>query len=167
MSDLTVAIETMVEQIGAKLAEVAELKRATNTLCKVAGVEAMYPDEEPETGGPMLRMKPDEYYGKPFSTAAKMYLQRRKTAVSSDEILKGLEQGNFDFDALEWKPETRLRAVATSLAKNTAIFHKLPSGLFGLKEWYPEAIDRKRPKKTDAAETEKSEQPTTETNGDE
>lgn len=154
--NLSVAIETMVEQITAKLTEVAELKRATNTLCKVAGIDAMYPDEEPDAAGVSFRMKPDEYYGKPFSTAAKMYLNRRKQAVSADEIMKGLEQGSFDYDALEWKPETRLRAVASSLAKNTAIFHKLPSGLFGLKEWYPDAIERKKSKK-DANDEQKEE----------
>lgn len=149
-NNLTLTIETMVEQINAKLAEAAELKRATNTLCKVAGVDLMYPDaEETAASGVLLRMKPDEYYGKGFSTAAKMYLLRRGQAVTADEILKGLEQGSFDFDAIGWKPEGRLRAVAMSLAKNTAIFHKLPSGLFGLREWYPAAIDRKRSKKVD------------------
>jgi hypothetical protein len=158
MSDnLSVAIDAMVEQINAKLTEVSELKRATNTLCKVAGVDPMYPDEDQDSTGPSFRMKADEYYGKPFSTAAKMYLQRRRTAVSAEDIMRGLEQGSFDYDALEWKPETRLRAVASSLAKNTAIFHKLPSGLFGLKEWYPEAIERKKTKKDATNDEQKDE----------
>ncbi len=151
MSDkLTSAIETMTEQVSAKLAEVAELKRATNTLCKVAGIDPVYPDTDQPQPGVMMRMRPDEYYGKAFSTAARDYLNRRKQAVSADDIMAGLEQGSFDFNAQGWKTEGRLRTVAASLAKNTAVFHRLPNGLYGLKEWYPDAIERKKGKKESA-----------------
>lgn len=145
------AIDTMAEQISAKLAEVAELKRSTNTLCRLAGIDPLYPDDTLDNSI-NVKMRPDEYYGQPFATAVRMYLQRRRHAVSGEEIMRGLEQGNYDFDAAGWKPETRLRAVASSLAKNTAIFHKLPNGLFGLKEWYPAAVERKRGKRNDEPE---------------
>jgi hypothetical protein len=155
MSDkLTSAIETMTEQVSAKLAEVAELKRATNTLCKVAGIDPIYPDADEPQPGVLMRMRPDEYYGKAFSTAARDYLKRRNQAVSAEDIVAGLEQGSFDFDAQGWKPEGRLRTVAASLAKNTAVFHRLPNGLFGLKEWYPDAIERKTKGKKDSDEKE-------------
>ena len=150
---LRAGVESLAEVIRAKESEVAELKRAANVLCKQAGMEALYADETPSgNSSGNMRMRPDEYYGKPFSTAARMYLERRRQAVSADEIAKGLEQGSFDFDAQGWEKNGRLRTVAMSLAKNTAIFHRLPSGLFGLKEWYPDAIDRKKGKKGTGAE---------------
>lgn len=37
-----------------------------------------------------------------------------------------------------------------SLSKNTAIFHRLPNGMFGLKKWYGEAIEKKKSKKSEA-----------------
>jgi hypothetical protein len=43
-----------------------------------------------------------------------------------------------------WKKEGRLRSLAMSLAKNTVTFHRLPSGAFGLVEWYPNAKPRKK-----------------------
>jgi hypothetical protein len=101
------------------------------------------------TNGATLKMRPDEYYGKPFATAARLYLERRRQAVPADEIMRGLEQGSFDFEAQGWPKDDRLRLLALSLSKNTGIFHKLPSGLVGLKDWYPDAIERKKGKKGD------------------
>jgi hypothetical protein len=43
-----------------------------------------------------------------------------------------------------WKDENRARTVAMSMAKNTAQFHRLPNGLFGLVEFYPDVIERKQ-----------------------
>lgn len=156
---LRAGVESLVDVIRTKESEVAELKRAANVLCRQAGMEPLFADEAPSgNNGAGVRMRPDEYYGKPFSTAARMYLERRRQAVSADDIVKGLEQGSFDFDAQGWEKNGRLRTVAMSLSKNTAIFHRLPSGLFGLKEWYPDAIDRKKGgKKTVDAEDESSE----------
>jgi hypothetical protein len=88
-----------------------------------------------------VKVRRDEYYGKPFATAAQLYLQRRKQACMPDEILKGLEDGGFDFRALGWKDGDRLRSLAISLAKNNKVFHKLPNGTFGLVDWY-ESIKR-------------------------
>jgi hypothetical protein len=64
-------------------------------------------------------------------------LERRKQACSPEEILRGLEQGGFDFRALGWKDDDRLRSLSISLAKNNQKFHKLPNGMFGLVTWYP------------------------------
>ena len=50
-----------------------------------------------------------------------MYLERRRQAVPAEEIMRGLEQGSFDFDAQGWAKEDRLRLLALSLSKNTAI----------------------------------------------
>jgi hypothetical protein len=144
-------VETMAERVRAKEAELTNLKKATNVFCRDAGMDPLYPDDEPSAPGTSMRMRPDEYYGKPFSTAARDYLKRRGQAVPVDDILSGLTLGSFDFEGIGWNEKDRLRTLAASLAKNTAIFHKLPSGLIGLKDWYPEAIDRKKAKKANDA----------------
>jgi hypothetical protein len=147
---LRAGVESLSALISAKESEIAELKRAANIMCRQAGMDPLYADTNPtENNAASLKMRPDEYYGKAFSTAARMYLERRRSAVPAEEIMRGLEQGSFDFDAQGWPKDDRLRLVALSLSKNTAIFHKLPSGLIGLKEWYPDAIERKKGKKND------------------
>ena len=135
------AVEVLLEQLKEKERRVAEMKRTINGLLRSAGEPAMFEDTESESIK-SLKLRRDEYYGKPFATAAQMYLQRRKEAAMPDEILKGLESGGFDFRALGWKDTDRLRSLAISLAKNNKVFHKLPNGTFGLTDWYPDVIKR-------------------------
>ena len=145
-------LDQMVEEIRAKQAELDNQKRAANTFFRGKGEAEPFVIEDPDAAvGAALRIKADEYYGKGFATAAGNYMERRKTAVTHDEVLRALEQGGFDFDAAGWKDVSgRGRTVAMSLAKNTAIFHRLPNGMFGLRKWYGDAIDKKKSKKGDA-----------------
>lgn len=144
MSDsLKTAVEEIQAKIKSHLDEVADLKKAANALCRIIGTDPLYPDDEP-SGGAVAPNRADAYYGKPLSTAAREYLEFRKRACSAEEILAGLEKGGFDFDALGWKGEHRLRSVAVSLAKNTAMFRRLPNGTFGLNAWYSDAPPPKR-----------------------
>ena len=147
-------LDAMIENIRIKDAEVTNLKRAANTFFRAAGEEPPYPEadaDNPDVTGPM-RLRPDEFYGKGFATAARAFLVRRKQAVEAEEVVRGLELGGFDFEGQGWKEADRLRIVSMSMAKNTAQFHRLPNGLFGLREWYPDVIERKKGKK---AESEK------------
>lgn len=146
-------LEQMVEEIRAKQAAIDNQKRAANTFFREKGDPEPFVIDDPDaTAGPSLRIKADEYYGKGFATAAGDYMERRKTAVTHEEVLRALEQGGFDFDAAGWKDVAgRGRTIAMSLAKNTAIFHRLPSGTFGLKKWYGTAIEKKKAKKGEAA----------------
>jgi len=130
------AIDVLLEQLAEQEKAVAETKRTINSLQRSVGKEPMF--EEVESERRSLRVRRDEYYAKPFATAAQMYLQRRKEASTPDEILKGLEQGGFDFKSLGWRENDRLRSLAISLSKNNKVFHKLPNGTFGLAEWYPD-----------------------------
>jgi hypothetical protein len=141
----------MIEEIRTKELELTNLKRAANTFYKSKGEPEPFIIDDSDAGGAgVVRIRPDEYYGKGFATAAGNYLERRKQAVSADEILRALESGGFDFEAAGWKDVAgRGRTVAASLAKNTAIFHRLPSGTFGLKKWYGDAIEKKKAKKAE------------------
>lgn len=137
-AELSPAVDALRDQLREQLAEVAETKKMINSLLKRMGEEPEFTDVE--SGQLILRgaLRPDQYYGKPFATAAQEYLERRKQACSSEEIMKGLEQGGFDFKAAGWKDnEFWARNVAISLAKNNQKFHKLPNGTFGMLSWYP------------------------------
>jgi len=143
--DLSPAVEALRSQLQEQLEEANETKKMINALLKRMGEKPEFP--EAESGQMQLRMngatRPDQYYSKPFATAAQEYLERRKQACSADEILKGLEQGGFDFKALGWKDKDRLRSLAISLAKNNQKFHKLPNNTFGLLSWYPNVASEK------------------------
>ena len=138
------AIEEIQGQISERQKEIAGMKQAVNSLCQILKIDLIYPDIEQEDAGVISPARADAYYGKALSTAAREYLEFRKRACSPDEILEGLKQGGFDFEAIGWRGEHRLRSLASSLAKNTAIFRRLPNGMFGLKAWYPDAPVVKR-----------------------
>lgn len=143
MSDkLTGAIEELQAHLDLQLQDVADTKKMINSLRKRMGLDPLYTDVAVEQGG---AIRPDQFYGKPLATAAQEYLERRKQACTGEEIMAGLLQGGFDFDALGWKEKTRMRNVTISLAKNTQKFHKLPNNTFGLLAWYdPNVISAKR-----------------------
>ena len=146
-------LEGMIAEITQRETELLTLKRAANTFHRTKELPVPYPDadgDQPAGAGPGVRLRPDQYYGKPFAAAARDFLERRKQASSADEVLRALEDGGFDFEAVGWKDDNRSRTVAMSMAKNTPVFHRLPNGLFGLSEWYPDAIERKKGKKDDA-----------------
>lgn len=156
MSDrLGAAIEVLEEQLAQQLSEVAETKKMINALRKRMGMEPMYTDVSVEAAG---SIRPDLYYGKPLAWAAGDFLERRKRACTAEEILKGLLEGGFDFEAVGWKDKDRVRLLASSLAKNTVKFHRLPQGPFGLLDWYDKtAIKQKAKKQNGSVETREAE----------
>jgi hypothetical protein len=156
MSDrLAAAIEELEEHLAQQLNEAVETKKMINSLCKRMNLEPRYEDVNVETSG---AIRSDQFYGKPLASAASEYLERRKRALSAEEILKALEEGGFDFDAQGWKDKDRLRLLASSLAKNTAKFHRLPNGSYGLLSWYDQAM-LKRAAKEDRKQNGTVEEP--------
>lgn len=143
---LSAAIEELQERLRGQMQEVAETKKAINTLRRAMNLDPLYPDEVEQVAS---AIRPDQFYGKPLSTAAQEYLERKKQATQAEEILRGLEQGGYDFAALGWKEKDRLRSLAISLAKNTKTFHRLPNGTFGLLSWYDQATIRKPEQKVE------------------
>lgn len=145
---LTPAVEALLDQLKVQQEEIADTKRMINSLCKRMGQEPMFADivTEQSGAGPL---RPDQYYGRPLSTVAQEFLERRRQASTADEIMKGLQQGGYDFKAHGWQEKDWLRLFAISLAKNSKTFHKLPNGTFGLGAWYPEAAARREAAKQD------------------
>ena len=166
---LASAVEALQEELQAKTQEIVETKKMINGLRRRMGQEPLYTDVElAEVGGGTV--KPDAYYGVPLSTAARLFLERRKSAVTVEEVMRGLEAGGFDFKALQWKESDRLRLLAVTLGKNSQTFHRLPNGTVGLLAWYPTVVQRKEKGDRDAerdaereAEKERVEKENTET----
>jgi hypothetical protein len=146
------AIEVLTAKLEEYLKQASETKKMINSLRQMVGETPLFNDvsvEHVSAGA----IRQDQYYGKPLSTVATQYLEYRKQACLADEILKGLEQGGFDFDALGWKEKDRMRALSMSLAKNSKTFHRLPNGSFGLLAWYDKKSIRQRGEK-DESETD-------------
>jgi hypothetical protein len=155
---LTAAIEELQVHLDQQLQEAADTKKMINALLKRNGQEPLYPDVVVEQVG---AIRPDQYYGKALATAAQDYLERRKQACPAEDILRGLQEGGFDFETTGWKEKDRLRMLAISLAKNNQKFHKLPNNTFGLLSWYDPAFLAKRTERKQNGSAEKEdEEPT-------
>ncbi len=134
------AIDEIVADIGKLEAQIREKKTTVNTLCGVAGRDAMYQLDEPEQAVPS-RIRPDQFYGQPLASAVRVILEMRKAqnlgAATNNEIYDALIAGGYTFNT---KTDDVARAsLRNSLSKNTVTFHKLPNGRFGLLSWYPNA----------------------------
>lgn len=118
-------------------AQTSDTKRTINSLCKVVGKHPIYNDVDVSQGRTLM-MNGDEYYGKPLATVVREILVDRKLSnagpANVNEIYDSMIAGGYQFDA---KSESNAkRGLRISLAKNTATFHKLPNGKFGLSDWY-------------------------------
>lgn len=152
-SSLRAAIKELQTQVDQKVSELANLKRTVNLLCANLGETPVYADIEQPGAGSSRAISAHEFYGKSPIVAARVYLEMVGEPVPVEEILDALARGGFDFEDQGWEEKSRLRALAISLSKNTAIFHKLPNGTYGLLKWYPEKA-KKSSKKKAAADAE-------------
>lgn len=73
-------------------------------------------------------------------------------AATNREIYDLLVTGGYEFDTKS--EDIAQKSLRNSLAKNTALFHKLPNGQFGLLSWYPNV---KKSKPSAAAVVEEEE----------
>jgi len=155
---LNAAIEVLLEKLEEQSRGIIETKKMVNSLRQMMGQSPQFTDAELQQSlGNVGSLRADLFYGKGPTTAARMYLEMRNRACPADEIMNGLEQGGFDFEAQGWKKLDRLRSLSISLAKNSSIFHRLPNGTFGLLVWYPDI--EKRSSKPDAEKENGNEEP--------
>jgi hypothetical protein len=148
---LSAAVDALEETLRDQLEEVAGTKKLINSLLRRMNEPARYEDVSVANSG---GMRADEYYGKTVTGAAQMFLERRRTALTTDDIAKGIEQGGFDFKPLNWTEAARVRNIAISLSKNPKMFHRLPNGTWGLTEWYPGVLATAKTKQTTATISE-------------
>jgi hypothetical protein len=155
------ALEVLALRVEAKAKELTDLKRMVNGLAREAGLEPMYPDAETnDTATTGAAIRSDQFYGKSPIVSAREYLEMRGRAVAPEEVLRALERGGFDFDLQGWKDEkTRLRNLSISMGKNTAIFHRLPNGTYGLVKFYP-TIQAEKKRKNQGDDSEDTDETT-------
>lgn len=151
------SIAAFQETLREQESKVIKTKRLINGLCEASGMPPMYPDAELQEGGSVaLSIRGDQFYGQPLATCIRQILEMRKALqqgpATVNDIYAALLQGNFQFDTKN--EENAKRNLRISLSKNTAIFHKLPNGKFGLLEWYPNVKPSKA--RDDDDEEEKS-----------
>jgi hypothetical protein len=137
------AIDDLVSELNKQLQEVVETKRVINTLCRRLGQPAMFEDEETEVQAASGRtVKRDQFFGRPLVTVVRELMEMRG-ALTPDEIVKGLAEGDFHF---EWKEDLRAKNLSISLSKNMQ-FIRLPSGAWGLRSKYPAAAKKQASEK--------------------
>jgi hypothetical protein len=135
------AIEALQRELADFERKVAETKTTINRLCQAAGEETPYPDVEAATKPTIAAIRPDTFYGKAITTAAREYLEMRRAAnlgpATPREVYDALVRGGYRFAT---KDETNaIIGVRATLRKNSSIFHRLPNGEYGLLSWYPNA----------------------------
>jgi DNA-directed RNA polymerase delta subunit len=85
-----------------------------------------------------------------------MVLERRQIAnvgpATVNEIYDSLVAGGYNFQTKN--DDYAKRNLYTTLTKNSSVFHRLPNGLWGLLEWYPDAKTAKTPKPSNGAKGE-------------
>lgn len=138
------AIEVLLEKLEDQKRAVIETKKVINSLRITVGEQPLFADADLQSQADIGPARADIYYGKSAGTACREFLEWRKRPCTTEEILKGLEQGGFDFTAAGLKDAMRLRGLAIMLAKNSGIFHRLPTGAFGLLSWYPDVVNKKK-----------------------
>lgn len=135
-------------------------KQAINVLYETLGDSPPYLHEEDL--GAKQSIKRDQFFRKGFAPAASAFLKIKGHACTAEEVLRGLEEGGFDFP---WEESDRLRSVAISLAKNSVLFQKLPNNTFGLLSWYgPETQTRRKRTVKNNVEIEEDDSEPKETN---
>jgi hypothetical protein len=140
-SEFDPAINRLVEDITKAESRIAEQKRMVNRLCELAERPPLYANIDEPNAPQIGNIRTDRFYGQPLATAIRDYLQMRKAsglgAASVREIYDTLIKGGFKFEAKD--DVNAQRGLRQSLTKNSATFHKLPNGAYGLLEWYPGA----------------------------
>lgn len=136
--ELLPAIDALEEELVTIERQAAELRSIINMLCKRAGLDPRHAIDISIHTVTATSIKPDTFYGKKMQTAAREFLEMRKRAdlgpAKPRQIFDALTAGGFQF---ETKNETiSVISLRSGLRKNSATFHKLPNGEYGLKAWY-------------------------------
>lgn len=143
-------VDDLLEKLRGLEKQVADARRLVNSLCELAGESPMFAvvDDAPT----LTTIKADTFYGQPFATAAAAYLRMRKAKnmgpATVNDVYDALKQGGYQFDAKN--EDYAKRGIRHSLSKNTATFHRVPNGEFGLLEWYPDVKKQKPAKQVGA-----------------
>lgn len=132
------AIEALQKTLAEQERQVIETKTMINKLCELAGAAMPYPDTGEVSQIHVGSIQGDTFYGKSVNTAAREYLEMRRAAklgpATPRDVFEALKKGGFVFNS---KNETNsITVIRTALSKQSSIFHRLPTGEYGLTKWY-------------------------------
>lgn len=139
-------ISELAAEITADEASLRKKKETVNTLCGAVSRPPAYALESTTTALP-TQIRSDQFYGQPLAGSVRTILEMRRAqnlgAATNREIYDSLMAGGYEFDTKS--EDIAQKSLRNSLAKNTALFHKLPNGQFGLLSWYPNVKKPKAP----------------------
>jgi len=139
-SALEQAIRELEERLERAQKEVADTKNAINVLLVTLGQSPRFVDADEPTQDRGIR--PDQYFRKSITVAAREYLQSKGSAATLEEIIAALKKGGCDLGAHP------VKNARISLSKNSRMFVAINEDTFGLWEFYGG-----RPKTKAASET--------------
>lgn len=155
-------ISGLAAEITADEAALRKKKETVNTLCGAVGRPPAYAIESTSTALP-TQIRSDQFYGQPLAGSVRTILEMRRAqnlgAATNREIYDSLMAGGYEFDTKS--EDIAQKSLRNSLAKNTALFHKLPNGQFGLLSWYPNVKKPKAASTPASAEMDDDEDDTT------
>jgi hypothetical protein len=163
---LRMALEHYRQRKVAKLKEVQDLDLMISRLSRDLGeasedVQADTEEESSDTGigeawqesefgttlknGAKANVRPDEFFGMTYSSAAAAYLDKVRHAVSMDELLDALNRGGCQVGGREPR-----KTLYISLIRDVRTFVPIPgsTGFLGLRKFYPnlKALKEREPK---------------------
>lgn len=151
-------ISELAAEITADEASLRKKKETVNTLCGAVGRPPAYALEITATALP-TQIRSDQFYGQPLAASVRTILEMRRAqnlgAATNREIYDLLVTGGYEFDTKS--EDIAQKSLRNSLAKNTALFHKLPNGQFGLLSWYPN-VKKSKPSAAAAVEEEEGDE---------
>ncbi len=135
-------IEKTIEELKAKVVEkekeLNEAKKMANNLCQMFGKPPLYEINDEPASVFVGQLNGDEYYGRPLATVVTNILETRKIRgvgpATIRDVYDQMKLGGYQFETKD--DDNAMRGMRITMAKNPK-FHKLPSGKWGLKEWYP------------------------------
>ena len=65
----------------------------------------------------------------------------RRIVIGNARRKHALKRGGLQFETSD--DEIALQSVRATLRKRNTVFHKLPTGAYGLRDWYPHVKDQK------------------------
>jgi hypothetical protein len=133
-------IEVLALRVSTKEAEANKLKTLVNELCREVGLPERY-HVVAGADASARNLRKDHFYGMTLSGAARAFLEMRKSAnlgaASVSEIYQAMRDGGYKFETKnDENAKITLRGV---LRKMSTVFHRLPTGDYGLLAWYPKA----------------------------
>lgn len=142
------AVQALLKDLADQERKVIETKTTINKLCEVGGDPPMFSDIGGASTPTITAIRGDTFYGKAFTTAAREYLEMRRSQnlgpATTREIYDAIISGGFEFETDN--PNNAMTGMRQTMSKNSNIFHRLPNNGWGLTSWYEKIKASKKAK---------------------